>query len=186
MAETYASPATVEYWDEFYDDRRSTYDTLYGYEDFRPVLLEFLRSQKVKDRGNLRLLHAGCGTSNMTEGLWKDGLRKILNIDFSQVVIDLMAERWEDRAACTRSDEDSAAMRRDLQWRRMDLTDLSELSSGDFDLALEKFTLDAMLCESKDDAFDPRGNAAVRELHRVLKPGGTFLSIAWGAKRRKA
>lgn len=72
----------------------------------------------------------------------------------------------------------------DVTWRCMDVTDLSALASGSFDLALEKFTLDALLCEAKDDATNERGCAAVRELHRVLRPGAALLSIAWGEKRR--
>merc|ERR1712066_638845 len=66
----------------------------------------------------------------------------------------------------------------------MDASDLSPLGSGMFDVILEKFTLDAMLCEAKDDAEDPRGCAALREFHRVLSPCGVLLSIAWGEKRR--
>ncbi|CAE8686487.1 unnamed protein product, partial [Polarella glacialis] len=112
------SAASLEYWEEFYDDqrdRRSTYDTLYGYEDFRPNLISYLKTRKVKDRGALRILHAGCGNSNVTDGLWRDGFRNIVNIDFSASAIELMAARWEDAAFSKRDEEEGEAMRQKSQ-----------------------------------------------------------------------
>ncbi|CAJ1335415.1 unnamed protein product [Effrenium voratum] len=166
------SADSLEYWEDFYEDRRSTYDTLYGYEDLRPLLLSLVRPSR-----QLRVLHVGCGTSNVTQGLWRDGFRQILNIDFSQVVVKLMSERWVEKCP-----DDSEG----VQWRHMDLTDLSQLPAASFDLAIEKFTLDAILCEAKEDLTDPRGVAALHGLHRVLAPEGLFLSVAWGATRRQA
>eukprot|EP00434_Breviolum_minutum_P008175 symbB.v1.2.007208.t1/scaffold439.1/size205343/11 len=167
-----SSVASLEYWEDFYDSRQSAYDTLFGYEDLRPLFLGLLQLEK-SQRASVRLLHVGCGTSNVTDGLVRDGFRQILNIDFSEVVIKLMSERW------LQNDLQS------VQWRQMDLTDLSQLPSGSFDLALEKFTLDAILCEAKEDAFDPKGLSAIHGLHRVLAPDGIFISVAWGAERRQ-
>ncbi|CAE7452634.1 EEF1AKNMT, partial [Symbiodinium sp. CCMP2456] len=181
MAGADCAPNSVEYWDDFYDDRRSAYDTLYGYEDLRTLLLSLMPLDS--RRGQSKVLHAGCGTSNVTDGLWRDGFRSILNIDFSDVVVKLMADRWSDRAALSTEGD---AMLTGVQWQQMDLTDLSQLASAHFDMVLEKFTFDAILCQAKDDMLDPRGAAALRELHRVLKLDGVLVSVAWGAERRKA
>ncbi|CAK9079498.1 unnamed protein product [Durusdinium trenchii] len=171
-----SSASSLAYWEEFYADRPKSYDTLYGYEDLRPLLMGLLQLPRAQ-REACRVLHVGCGTSNVTEGLWRDGFRQILNIDFSEEVVKLMAGRWDERAA-----GNSAG----VAWQKMDLTDLSELCSGTFDLVLEKFTLDAILCESKEELVDPKGQAVLRGLHRVLAPAGRFISVAWGADRRQA
>lgn len=135
MAGADCAPNSVEYWDDFYDDRRSAYDTLYGYEDLRTLLLSLMPLDS--RRGQSKVLHAGCGTSNVTDGLWRDGFRSILNIDFSDVVVKLMADRWSDRAALSTEGD---AMLTGVQWQQMDLTDLSQLASAHFDMVLEKFT----------------------------------------------
>ncbi|CAL1151604.1 unnamed protein product, partial [Cladocopium goreaui] len=62
--------------------------------DLRPLLLALLQLDEPQ-RASLRVLHVGCGTSNVTEGLWKDHFRQITNIDFSEGVIKLMEQRWK-------------------------------------------------------------------------------------------
>ncbi|OLQ06191.1 Methyltransferase-like protein 13 [Symbiodinium microadriaticum] len=187
MAGADCAPNSVEYWDDFYDDRRSAYDTLYGYEDLRTLLLSLMPLDS--RRGQSKVLHAGCGTSNVTDGLWRDGFRSILNIDFSDVVVKLMADRWSDRAALSTEGD---AMLTGVQWQQMDLTDLSQypgwhlLTSTWYWKSLRALAFDAILCQAKDDMLDPRGAAALRELHRVLKLDGVLVSVAWGAERRKA
>ncbi|CAE7662644.1 EEF1AKMT4, partial [Symbiodinium pilosum] len=114
----------------------SAYDTLYGYEDLRPLLLSLIPFTP-SQRAHVNVLHAGCGTSNVTEGLWRDGFRSILNIDFSDVLVKLMADRWAERAALS---EEEDAMSAGVRWEQMDLTELSPLAPASFDMALEKFT----------------------------------------------
>ncbi|CAK0830433.1 unnamed protein product, partial [Prorocentrum cordatum] len=63
----------VEYWDETYAAHSRPWDTLYGYSDIRPVLLDFCRAVGRPLGSQPRVLHAGCGTSNVAEGLWGDG-----------------------------------------------------------------------------------------------------------------
>lgn len=181
------SMATVQYWDEFYVHRKSQYDTLYGWGDVRHSILQVLKAieGKVGSRSKLRVLHVGCGTSGITQGLWDHGIRHIFNTDYSEVVIRLMAQRWEDSAAKASTEDEEVSMRSGVSWKCLDVTDMRLLPAGSFDLVLEKFTLDAMLCEAKDDDADSRGCAAVSEMHRVLAPGGVLLSLAWGERRRQ-
>lgn len=37
----------------------------------------------------------------------------------------------------------------------------------------------------EEELVDPKGQAVLRGLHRVLAPAGRFISVAWGADRRK-
>ena len=36
----------------------------------------------------------------------------------------------------------------------------------------------------QDDVLDPQDQAALQGLHRVLRPGAHFVSVAWGEQRR--
>merc|ERR1712217_360554 len=49
----------------------------------------------------------------------------------------------------------------------------------------EKFTLDAVLADAKDQTTDRRGCKAISEFHRVVAPDGLLLSIAWGEGKRE-
>eukprot|EP00927_Polykrikos_kofoidii_P025369 TRINITY_DN22804_c0_g1_i1.p1 TRINITY_DN22804_c0_g1~~TRINITY_DN22804_c0_g1_i1.p1 ORF type:complete len:460 (+),score=66.89 TRINITY_DN22804_c0_g1_i1:59-1381(+) len=194
------SMSTVEYWDEMYTDRTTSYDTLYAYEDIRSFMLSFMNTEGLgtastscaesitgrcqRSREGIRILHIGCGTSDVVDGLWREGFRSIVNIDFSKVVVDLMAKRWDERASRKKVEAEGSEMRRQVRWLCMDLTDLSAFGGGSFDLLIEKFTFDSILCEAKDDSVDRKGWAAVKECHRVLAPGGILLSFAWGEKTR--
>lgn len=172
------SADTVEYWDVIYKERPASWDTLYSYDDIRFIVSGIVDKSL---RSKAKVLHAGCGTSELTRGLWRDGFRHICNFDFSEVLVNLMQGRWQDlaRGAATKEEEQSM-LAGSVQWLCMDIMDLSALPGGEFHLAIEKFTLDALLCEAKDDASSEKGRAAIRELHRVLRPGAPLLSIAWG------
>lgn len=156
---------TLEYWDDFYEDRPKAYDTLWPYAQLRSGLLRCQQFANSRMRNRLRVLHIGCGTSDVTEGLVRDGAQEVANIDFSSIAIDVMAARWAER-------QDAAK----ASWHVADAADLSVLGERRFDLAIEKFTLDAILCMG--DASG-RGNAAVCECHKFLVSGGCFISVAW-------
>ena len=96
--------------------------------------------------------------------MYDDGYKLQLNIDISEVVIKQMIERNKD-------------LRPDLQWKVMDITDMSTLQSQSFDLIIDKSTMDALLCG--DNSFV---NVAkmLKETQRLLRPGGTYFVVSYG------
>ena len=48
--------------------------------------------------------------------------------------------------------ERNTEKRPEMEWHVMDITDMSELADNTFDLAIDKSTIDALLCG--DDAFE--------------------------------
>ena len=94
--------------------------------------------------------------------MYEDGYKNINNIDISSVCIETMMERSKDCLGMT--------------WEVMDVTDL-KYSDETFDLAIDKSTIDALLCG--DDSFL---NVAkmTKEVQRVLKTGGYYLAISYG------
>ena len=73
--------------------------------------------------------------------------------------------------------EKNKDVRPKMNWVLMDITDMEEFETDSFDLAIDKSTMDALLCG--DDSYL---NVALmlRETCRVLKPGGHCFSISYG------
>ncbi|RXM99795.1 Endothelin-converting enzyme 2 [Acipenser ruthenus] len=112
---------------------------------------------------------AGCGNSSMSSDMHSCGFTSITNIDYSAVCIEAMAARHR---GCPGMD-----------WHQMDARSLT-FAEGSFDVVLEKGTLDAMMVEEKDPwRVSPETSEMVqqvlKQVSRVLKPGGRFISITF-------
>lgn len=121
-----------------------------------------------------RILNIGCGNAELTEDMYDDGYRRIINMDISSVVIDQMRERNLHRPEMT--------------WEIGDALDMS-YEDEYFDVVVDKSrclnntgTLDAILC-GENSFF----NAAklTKEVQRVLKTGGIYLIISYGHPRTR-
>ena len=77
----------------------------------------------------------GCGNSMLSEDVYNDGYRNIVNIDFSSIVINNMKRKCQRLV--------------DMDWIVMDITNMS-FAPCSFDVVVEKATLDALLVEEKD------------------------------------
>ena len=152
-----------KYWDKRYKKQMDSYfDWLENYESLRPLM------DNIFDRHD-SILNVGCGNAQITEDMYDDGYTSIVNTDISTVVIDQMSQKNEHRVG--------------MKW---EVDDALDMKYGDetFDAVLDKSrpvlpgTLDAILCGKK--AFL---NAAtmLKEVQRVLKPGGLYLAISYGA-----
>ena len=151
----------TSYWEERYKNSEdSTFDWLENYS----TLKEIIDSLKIpKDSG--RILNLGCGNSEFSENMYDDGYHHIKNIDISHNVINLMNSRVKDR--------------KEMTYEVMDVRDI-KYENNYFDLAIDKSTMDALLCG--DDAFI---NVAkmIKEIQRVLKVGGYYMIISYGAPK---
>ena len=71
----------------------------------------------------------------LSEDMYNDGYRNIVNIDFSSIVINNMKRKCQRLV--------------DMDWIVMDITNMS-FAPCSFDVVVEKTTLDALLVEEKD------------------------------------
>eukprot|EP00928_Gymnodinium_smaydae_P032719 TRINITY_DN23626_c0_g1_i2.p1 TRINITY_DN23626_c0_g1~~TRINITY_DN23626_c0_g1_i2.p1 ORF type:complete len:245 (+),score=62.74 TRINITY_DN23626_c0_g1_i2:85-819(+) len=101
----------------------------------------------------LRVLHAGCGTSSWPEDMAIDNL-DVVHLDHSAALVE--------------------ELRRRHPGLRFEVADARALpfAAGSFDVVVEKGLLDALLFSGLSAA-----TAAVEELNRVLRPGGTLISL---------
>lgn len=106
----------------------------------------------------------------LSEALYADGYHKIVNIDYSEPVIQHMQERTVHLPA--------------MQWLTMDMRQL-RFPDGSFTVVLDKGSMDAVWTDG-GSVWDPseavRRDVAqtVEEILRVLVPGGRFVSISLG------
>ena len=116
-----------EYWDTRFS-KEETFEWCKSYGDFKDLLCKHVRKSD-------RILMLGCGNSMLSEDMYNDGYRNIVNIDFSSIVINNMKRKCQRLV--------------DMDWMVMDITNMS-FAPCSFDVVVEKATLDALLVEEKD------------------------------------
>jgi len=113
----------------------------------------------------------GCGNSRLSEDMWEDGYQKIVNVDYSGILIEQMKKRH-------------SILRPEMEWHEMDVRNLT-FENGTFDVAIDKGTMDAMMT-AKGDVWDPPQqvindcNKEVDETLRVLRKDGLFVYLTFG------
>jgi ubiquinone/menaquinone biosynthesis C-methylase UbiE len=95
--------------------------------------------------------------------LYDEGFVNITNIDISAVVINFMTERYSDRE--------------EMEFTKMDATNMEFLPNDCFNLIVDKAVLDAQLCG--EDNFN-NVSMMINEMYRVLKPGGVYVCVSYG------
>ena len=98
----------------------------------------------------------------MSSELLADGFEKVVSIDFSEVVIAQMKKKYQEESR--------------LEWECGDITRM-KFSNNTFDYIFDKATLDTLIC---GDNSNKVVGSMVKEIARVMKPGGTFILISYG------
>jgi 2-polyprenyl-3-methyl-5-hydroxy-6-metoxy-1,4-benzoquinol methylase len=115
-----------EYWDERFAEE-DNFEWCKSYCDFKHLMIQHVRK-------NDRILMLGCGTSRLSEDLYLDGYKNIVNIDYSPVVIEKMKQKHQHFV--------------EMQYLVMDITKMT-FDKKSFDVVIEKGTLDTLLVDEK-------------------------------------
>ena len=159
-----ADYGTQVYWNTRYTASQEPHDWFATFADIARFLIPHLTSSS-------RILHLGCGTSKLSQDLYDAGYKHICNVDYSDAVITAMRDKYQHQEEVT--------------WHCADITQLP-FHDACFDVALDKGTLDALLCEPNADPWSPspaileRVNAELDQVVRVLKPRGVFVYVTFG------
>lgn len=110
---------------------------------------------------SLRILHPGCGNSQLSECMYDAGYHNIVNTDYVDCVVNQMLAKNKD-------------LRPQMQWMQMDVTAMS-FEDASFDIVVEKCLLDCLLCivGVREEVI----KNYFQEVTRILRPGGRFLLI---------
>ncbi|KAI1791823.1 S-adenosyl-L-methionine-dependent methyltransferase [Ganoderma leucocontextum] len=158
---------TKEYWDQRYtqESEETSFDWFKSYGDIADIIREL-----IPDKSS-RVLMLGCGNSTLSQDMYDDGYKNIVNADYSGILIDKMKRKH-------------AGLAPEMEWHEMDIRDL-KFDADSFDVAIDKGTMDAMMT-AKADVWDPpeevvqNCNREVDEPHfrrRYLDRPGTTLEI---------
>jgi hypothetical protein len=113
--------------------------------DFQAIR-QFLTPEFLEVGLDSRLLIVGCGTSTLSENLYASGFHNIVNVDIDAKQIELMR--------CIHADKPG------MSWLVADLCDARSAlpTDGAFDVAIDKGTLDALLCTDQASEAPPPPN----------------------------
>eukprot|EP00930_Biecheleria_cincta_P040867 TRINITY_DN2798_c0_g1_i1.p2 TRINITY_DN2798_c0_g1~~TRINITY_DN2798_c0_g1_i1.p2 ORF type:complete len:136 (-),score=20.36 TRINITY_DN2798_c0_g1_i1:68-475(-) len=90
------------------------------------------------------------------------GYTRVSNVDYSQVVVDIMRRQEPD-----------------LTWLQADCTKPGALGEELYDYCIDKGAIDSLF-EAGSQSMKERGCAMIAEIHRVLRPGGRYLVVSNG------
>jgi SAM-dependent methyltransferase len=155
MADSGASYGKPEYWDSRYTQDPEPLEwhqlTWAGLKD---VFAPFLKKEA-------QIINLGCGNSRLSEEMWDDGYRMITNIDVSGVVINQMKEKYANKQG--------------LVFQHVDGRKLDGINDGSFHVAIDKATLDSIVC---GEAAAANSHKYLSEISRVLAKDGVFLLVS--------
>lgn len=152
-----AKYSTVAYWNERYNSENDPFDWYQRWTGLRRVFDGPLSGEK-------KILHLGCGNSRLAEEMLEDHKNQTHTcIDISEVVIVKMVDRYKGRG--------------NLQFQHMDALRMT-FAPGSFDVAIDKATLDTILCA--DNSVD-NSLRYLEEVYKVLKNGGKYFLVTFAA-----
>eukprot|EP00359_Climacostomum_virens_P003416 CAMPEP_0204907420 /NCGR_PEP_ID=MMETSP1397-20131031/6573_1 /ASSEMBLY_ACC=CAM_ASM_000891 /TAXON_ID=49980 /ORGANISM="Climacostomum Climacostomum virens, Strain Stock W-24" /LENGTH=206 /DNA_ID=CAMNT_0052076567 /DNA_START=1 /DNA_END=621 /DNA_ORIENTATION=- len=157
MPDTFPDYSSVAYWNSRYEAEGDvSYDWLLSYAQLRSVIVPRLPNKQAE------ILILGCGNSSLSEELYNEGYLCISNVDFSPVVIQRMSDRYQHFET--------------MEFAVMDAQNL-EFPDNCFNLVVDKGTLDCILCNENSFA---KALTVLRNVHRVLAPGGIYILVSYG------
>ncbi|CAD8060411.1 unnamed protein product [Paramecium primaurelia] len=150
-----------QYWQRFFkkikkEGQQNEFFEWYGnYDSYNHLFKKYI---KMEDN----VFHAGCGKSLLSEQLYDNGICKnITNVDYEKISLDQMRKRSENK-------------RPEMSFQCMSLTEEINIQSEQFDVILDKGTLDAIF----PDEETPQVNTYLANMLRILKKNGKFIIIS--------
>ncbi|CAH3855140.1 eEF1A lysine and N-terminal methyltransferase homolog [Pieris brassicae] len=145
-----------DYWNKFFKKRGNKAFEWYGeYLELCTYLHKYIKQTD-------KILIPGCGNSSLSADLYDVGMKKITNIDVSEVVIRQMKAINVARSEMTFTCMD--AMK-------------TTFEENEFNVVLDKGTLDALMPDESEETISNIDNY-FKEMKRILKTGGRFICIS--------
>jgi SAM-dependent methyltransferase len=157
-----ASYKEKEYWDQRYRQDTQSFDWFRTFKDIAGYISPFMRKQD-------SIVMLGCGNSTLSSDLYEHGWQKVVNLDYSDIVIESMSAKLPQ-----------------MEWRVGDILDTQWLKDGElFDVAIDKGTMDALMTDetsswSPSEALCVQLAQYVDNVYNILEPGGRFIYVTFG------
>ncbi len=145
------------YWDKRYQQDAEPFDWYQKYSSIKRLLAPYLAKFQ-----NPRILILGCGNSRLSEELYMDGFKNLINIDYSLPCVQQMTERYLDYP--------------EMKFILMDCTDMT-FEKSVFDVIIDKGTLDSVLCS---EGASDNAHRTLKGVHQALQPNGVYFCLSYG------
>lgn len=155
----------VNYWNQRFTNEEQ-YDWLVTYKDIKLYINQYVPNKLS------RILIIGCGNSTLTYDMYVDGYKSIISIDYSDIVIQNMRNKYKHIT--------------DLRWYICDIRLLHQLFPLHyFDVIIDKACIDSMIVD-QGDPWNPRADVkdnihtCIKSIRNVLNNDyGLYIQISW-------
>jgi 2-polyprenyl-3-methyl-5-hydroxy-6-metoxy-1,4-benzoquinol methylase len=124
---------------------------------------------------NGHLIVLGGGTSNLSRQIHEGGWKNVLDIDFSQKVIDQNREKYGKHFTNLKFEcVDARYMRMNILAKT---SYAREIFNGQFDVCIDKGVVDGLWCSGKEAS--KQISLISQSVSSIVKPGGRFLTFSY-------
>ncbi|KAJ1657511.1 hypothetical protein IWQ61_003103 [Dispira simplex] len=162
-----------DYWEERFA-HEDQFEWLGDFNRFAPFIERHVNKSD-------RILHLGCGNSDLALDMVNCGYLDITNVDYSATVVNRMRRRSQKFLQnCMGTFSGKVC----LQWLTADcltMTSHPELGQVEYDVVLDKTLADAVCCGDSEE--HPLFRQLAQQVMQMLKPGGFWISISYSQHR---
>ena len=148
--------SSLAFWEKRYtNEHLEVFEWYQTFESLREKIIDYIKPE-------YKILNVGCGTSKFAEDLFYEGIKNVVNIDFSESAIRLLEEHFEEQQVVSKC-------------IKMDVLDMKAFQDDEFNLVFDKALLDSILCG--ENALDIV-KTMIKEIYRVLQDEGYYIIVS--------
>ena len=148
--------SSLAFWEKRYtNEHLEVFEWYQTFESLREKIIDYIKPE-------YKILNVGCGTSKFAEDLFYEGIKNVVNIDFSESAIHLLEEHFEEQQVVSKC-------------IKMDVLDMKAFQDDEFNLVFDKALLDSILCG--ENALDTV-KTMIKEIYRVLQDEGYYIIVS--------
>ena len=148
--------SSLDFWEKRYtNEHLEIFEWYQTYESLREIIIEYIKPES-------KILNIGSGTSKFAEDLFYEGVKNVVNIDFSESAIRLLEEHLQEQQI-------------ESKCIKMNVLDMKEFNDEEFNLVFDKALLDSILCG--ENGLDTV-KIMLKEIYRVLCEEGYYIIVS--------
>ncbi len=148
--------SSLAFWERRYtNEHLEIFEWYQTFESLREKIIEYIKPE-------YKILNVGSGTSKFAEDLFYEGIKNVINVDFSESAVKLLEEHFENQQI-------------ESKCIKMDVLDMKDFQEGQFNVVFDKALLDSILCG--ENALDTV-KKMIAEIYRVLADEGHYIIVS--------
>ena len=146
----------LSFWEKRYSNEHlEIFEWYQTFESLREKIIDYIKPE-------YKILNVGSGTSKFAEDLFYEGIKNVINIDFSENAVKLLEEHFMEQQI-------------ESKCIKMNVLDMKDFEDGEFNLVFDKALLDSILCG--EEALETV-KIMLKEIYRVLAEEGYYIIVS--------